>query len=158
MQQICQRIRFLNFVKGRGCGIDDGEVGNVAGDGRLLIGAGWWNFLVGDGLRAVPCTLLFIDLLCTVSFFICSSLNAGDPSVSLTADCSPRRGSAPRRRFGTGETGRRFAAKISHSRNNVTLSLPYHNAKTAPMFEYMGAALPGSYGAFFLGAEVCVLR
>ena len=32
MRQICQRIRFLNFVKGRGYGIDDDWGGNVAGD------------------------------------------------------------------------------------------------------------------------------
>ena len=35
---------------------------------------------------------------------------------------------------------------------------PYRRIKTAPMLLSMGAVLPGIQGAFFLGAEVCVLR
>ena len=49
------------------------------------------------------------SLYCALSFSLCSSLNSGDPSVSLTADSSPKRGAKA-----LAQRGQRFAARVQH--------------------------------------------
>ena len=49
------------------------------------------------------------SLYCALSFSPCSSLYSGDPSVSLTADSSPKRGAKA-----LAQRGQRFAARVQH--------------------------------------------
>ena len=168
MRQICQRIRVLNFVKGRGYGIDDDWGGNVAGDrgGRriLCIAA------QGDrGTASVPSRVHY----CARFLFASARVVTPATPSALTRHClaaaRSRRGSdmppachsLPRRRFATlkGAALRGKDLGLAQLSSAPPLSrFPYRRIKTAPMLLSMGAVLPGIQGAFFLGAEVCVLR